>query len=161
VAQYRVCTNVDFVAPRGTQPADSSWSHGPEYNMPRESQIVMLGLNAQPQQAVANQEVTIFGNIVNRGDVDGSYEAVLKINGVVEETKTGIISGNKAVPLEFTVYRDEPGTYQVDLNGQTTYFTVAGSAKNSPLDTRLIFIIVIAVLVLAAVIVLVKHFATR
>ena len=121
----------------------------------------MLGLNAQPQQAVANQEVTIFGNIANRGDMDGNYQAVLKINGKVEATKSGTISGNKATPLEFIVYRDEPGTYQVDLNGQTTYFTVAGSAKNSPLDTRLIFVIVIGVLVLAAIIVLVKHFATR
>lgn len=125
------------------------------------SDIFVVGLNANPQQAVANQEVNIFGNIANRGDVEGNYELTLKINGKIEATRSGQISANKATPVKFTVYREEPGTYQVDLNGQRTFFTIVGPTKNNPLDARMIFIIILSVLVLTAVIVLIKHFATR
>jgi hypothetical protein len=96
-------------------------------------------LNVRPQQAQANQPVTIFANIANSGDEAGSYTAILKVNGQVEETRTGRIGGRAAVPLKFEVLRDKPGTYNVDINGQSTYFTITDeqsrtdSSKTIPL----------------------------
>ena len=96
--------------------------------------------NVQPQQTQADQPVIIYASIANGGEQSGSYTAELKINGQVEEIKTGRVGSHSAVPLEFEVSRSEPGTYEVDINGQQSYFTVSGE-QSSVDSSRMIFII--------------------
>jgi uncharacterized repeat protein (TIGR01451 family) len=92
--------------------------------------MVVTNLNVQPQQAQAIQPVTIYANIANRGDESGSYTATLKINGQIEETRTGRVGGRTAVPLQFVVSKDKPGTYTVDINGQQASFTILDDGGN-------------------------------
>lgn len=82
---------------------------------------------AHPQTLQAGQKVIIYANMANKGDLEGPYTATLKINGVEEAVKSGILQGNTAVPLQFIVNRNEPGTYHVDVNGKTTFFTIVGN----------------------------------
>ncbi len=82
---------------------------------------------AHPQTLETGQKVIIYANMANKGDLEGPYTATLKINGVEEAVKTGMLQGNTAVPLQFVVSRDEPGTYHVDVNGKSTFFTVIGN----------------------------------
>ena len=86
-------------------------------------------LNVQPQRAQANQKVVVYANITNSGDETTGYVAELRINGQVEQLKTGNVSGHAAVPLQFEVMKDRSGTYTVDINGQQAYFTVSGEGN--------------------------------
>ncbi|MFC1846146.1 hypothetical protein ACFLYM_01870 [Chloroflexota bacterium] len=134
----------------------SSYANNPEHREATGANMKTTTVYAQPQQTVAGQPVIIFGNIANRGELAGSYTATLKINEEIEDIMEGTLSGNTAKPLEFTVYRNEPGTYKVDLNGQKTYFTIVGSQQQSSnaINPGVIFIIIISSLIILSLIVL-------
>ena len=92
--------------------------------------------------------------MANRGEAEGPYTAVLKINGQVEATKSGILQGNTAVPLKFTIYREQPGAYEVDVNGQKTFFTIVGEEATTGLfsgDTKLVALVLWGILVVAVI----------
>jgi hypothetical protein len=103
----------------------------PEHTLMSPARVVTKYLDVQTT-ALANQPVTIVANMANSGDTAGNYTATLKIDGQVEQVRTGKVSSHSAVPVEFTVYRDKPGQYMVDLNGQTASFTILG--KQGGLD---------------------------
>ena len=81
------------------------------------------------QKRIAGEEVTIRVRVTNTGDVTGSYEVVLKIDDMVEETRQVTLEGNAEEEVVFTVSRNAAGTYSVDVNGQRGYFTI-----HSPVD---------------------------
>ncbi len=141
---------------KNTSDSSSSYVNNPEHIQATDASITTTTVYAQPRQTIAGQPVTIFGNIANRGELEGNYTATLKINDKVEDIIQGTLSGNRAKPLKFTVYRNEPGTYKVDLNGQKTYFTIVDSAKENSksINSGIIFIIIISSLVLLSLIVL-------
>ncbi|MFC1846093.1 choice-of-anchor U domain-containing protein [Chloroflexota bacterium] len=105
-------------------------SSAPTMHIPNPSRIIVPRITVEPQQAEANQPVTIYANVVNRGDIPGTYTADLKINGEVMQTRSGDIGANMGIPLKFTVYQDQPGTYTVDINGQKSFFTIVGQANS-------------------------------
>jgi len=86
---------------------------------------LLLMLNVQPQQTTSNQPVTILANVFNQDYTEGNYSFELKINGEVEQTRSGNIDGQAAVLLEFAVVKSEPGTYTVDIDGHKSFFTIA------------------------------------
>ncbi|MBN2463258.1 MAG: Ig-like domain repeat protein, partial [Dehalococcoidia bacterium] len=95
--------------------------------------ILLLMLNIQPQQTTSNQPVTILANVFNQDYTEGSYSFDLKINGQVEQTKSGNINGQAAVLLEFEVLKSEPGTYTVDIDGHKAFFTIV--EQTTPQET--------------------------
>ena len=90
--------------------------------------ILLLMLNVQPQQTTSNQPVTILANVFNQDYTEGSYSFDLKINGQVEQTRSGNINGQAAVLLEFKVVKSEPGKYTVDIDGHKSFFTIVEQA---------------------------------
>lgn len=70
------------------------------------------------------------------GDEAGSHTATLKINGQVEEMRTGKLGGHAAVPLQFIVSTGKPGSYQVDVNGQQASFIIVDNGGNKPRPTK-------------------------
>ena len=122
----------------------------------------VLNIYVRPKQVAANHPVTVYSNMANRGDLPDAYTATLKVNGEVVQVQEGSLSPHTAVPLEFVVYRSEPGIYNVDLNGKTAYFKVVDENArveriSLPFTSRGLFIIIFAmvftVTVIAAVIV--------
>ncbi len=112
--------------------------------------------------SAANQAVTIFANVVNRGDSDGAYTATLKVNNEVVEVKQGKIGGNIARPIEFTVVRSTPGVYTIDVNGRQSVFTVEKSNQiDNPVNGTIIFIVLLSMLFIATLVVFVRHFTAR
>ncbi len=105
-------------------------AHPVSPTLPRQlnpAQMSIQYLSVNPQQTAAGQPVTIVTNVVNTGDVAGSLNVVLKINGQAEQTRM-ISAGPQATqPVKFTVTRAEPGTYSVDIGGQKGSFTVLGA----------------------------------
>jgi len=112
-------------------------------------------LNISPQQASANQPVTITTNVVNTGDEAGNYNVALKINGQLEQSRMVSVGAHGTQPVKFTVTRAEPGTYDVDILGKTGSFTILGAGGTSGSKTGvLIALALIGILVVASLVVL-------
>jgi hypothetical protein len=73
--------------------------------------------------------VTILANVFNQDYAEGNYNFDLKINGQVEQTRSGNIDGQAAVLLEFQVAKSKPGTYTVDIDGHKSFFTIVETAN--------------------------------
>jgi predicted outer membrane repeat protein len=121
---------IPATAPRRSGSSSSS-PQMPQQFISAPANLSVKYLNVQPPQATANQPVTVYANIANSGDEAGNYTAILKINGQIEETRTGKIGGHIAVPLQFITYKDKPGTYNVDINGQQTSFMIVGKSEDT------------------------------
>ena len=92
----------------------------------------MVELEITPKEAFQSQEVDITVKLKNIGEVDGVYEAILKIDGVEVETKTARVGPNSSGSVQFTVSREMTGTYAIDVGGLQDSFTVIeGSAPSS------------------------------
>jgi hypothetical protein len=95
--------------------------------------------------------------VVNTGDVAGNYNIALKINGQVEESRMVSVGPMASQPVKFTVTRDQPGTYTVDIVDKSSSFTIIGdnaaggaTGQNS---TGLIILALIGVLIVASVVI--------
>jgi hypothetical protein len=151
------------IKPEGTVTSFSSPSNPASEQMtPIGTSPSVLNIYVRPEQVAANRPITIYSNIANRGDLPDVYRATLKINGEVEQVKEGILEPHTATPLEFVVYRSEPGIYNVDINGKIAYFKVVNEnarieRASLPLTSRGLLIIIITmvfiVTVMAAVVV--------
>jgi Lipase C-terminal domain/AF_1763-like, C-terminal domain/alpha/beta hydrolase fold len=127
----------------------------------KRAQVSVQYMSVAPQQAGANQAVTISTNVVNTGDEPGSLNVALKINGQVEQTKMVSVGPQASQPVKFTVTKAQPGTYTVDIFNQQGSFTVTdqgGGVASKSTGSGLIILLVAAALVLAIVVVLVISF---
>jgi hypothetical protein len=130
-------------APANSLNGDSS---SPTIYAPTDSRIVITGLSIPQPVVQANEEIIIFANIANRGDLAGNYTATLKINGEIREVKTGALAGNTATPVNFTISIDEPGQYQLDLNGQALNLTVTENPSTAALNQNRNIILAITII---------------
>ena len=109
----------------------------------------------QPQQAQANQPVTVLANIANSGDEAGKYTATLKINGEAEQTMVGKVSAHAAVPVKFEVVKNTPGMYTVDINGQQSSFVIVDDDSKKPAPAKVWAVIGFVICAMGIVVVLV------
>jgi len=114
-------------------------------------------LSISPQQVEPGEEVTISINVANTGGETGSYNAVLYINGVVEDNQTVSVAGGTSKNVIFTVSKTKAGGYDVSLAGQSGQFEVVGGGwvGDGGLGTGGIIAIVVAVIVLGVALVLI------
>jgi parallel beta-helix repeat protein len=81
-------------------------------------------LSIQPAEVQPNEAVTITLSVANSGDIEGSYNVVLKINGFQETEKSVTVAAGESQDVSFSLAREEAGSYSVDVNGLTGSFTV-------------------------------------
>jgi uncharacterized protein YfaS (alpha-2-macroglobulin family) len=77
-----------------------------------------------PTAALQGEAVTVSTRVSNNGESDGDYEVVLKVNGIVERTKTVTIKAGNSETVTFTISRDNPGDYEIEINGNKAVYTV-------------------------------------
>jgi hypothetical protein len=113
------------------------------------SNIIVNG-NGGSQVTQVNQPVTVYARVINSGDMEGGFTVNLKVNGYVEQTKMGVVPGHEAVPVEFTIVKDVPGTYDIDIEGSATTLTVLAAEQSSsaPSQSQYIFIAGIGLIVI-------------
>jgi hypothetical protein len=90
----------------------------------------ITGLSINPSKVNAGKKVNIRATVTNSGNAAGDYEAVLKINGVIEAINLVTVPAGSSVIVSFTSVQDDPGVYEVDVNGLTGSFEV-NSLKGS------------------------------
>ena len=85
-------------------------------------------LSIQPAEVQPNEAVTITLSVANTGDTEGSYNAVLKINGAEEAEKIITLAAGESQSVSFSVTKEKAGSYSVDVNGLASSFNVAAPA---------------------------------
>jgi hypothetical protein len=81
-------------------------------------------LKINPSVAGSGENVSINATILNSGGASGTYELVLKINGLIEKTQEATVVAGASQDVIFNITKDIAGTYQVDINGLTGSFVV-------------------------------------
>ncbi len=129
--------------------------------------FTVSNLEVTPSQVMNGEVVTITADVVNTGDVEGSYTAVLKINGIVETSQEVTLDADASQQVSFSITRNVADTYTVDINGLTDSFTVraeeapaasppaipAASPPTAPFNWPLIAGIITGVIIVAGLIV--------
>ena len=109
-----------------------------------------------PAEVNAGAKLTISATITNSATTDGNYEATLNINGVKEATQVVNVPPRGFKAVNFTLSRNEAGSYEVDLDGLKGSFVVVNktdssdSAAGMPMALVIAIIVVVALAVLAA-----------
>ena len=111
-----------------------------------------------PPEVQLNQQVDICISITNDGGETGSYEAVLYVNGCVEQSRLLSVDPHSTQDVVFSVSRDVPGAYDVSLAGRQGQFIVLGDqVTDRGMDVASkIAIVVIVVISVALVFVFIK-----
>jgi len=120
-------------------------------------------LDISPQQVKPGQEVTISINVANTGGETGPYNAVLYINGAVEDSQSVSVAGGTSKNVIFTVTKSKAGVYDVSLAGQSGQFEVVGGGGwfAGGLGTGGIIAIVVVVIVLIVAVIFILRGTAR
>ena len=89
--------------------------------------ISCSGLSISPQQVKPGEEVTISVNVANTGGERGSYNAILYINGAVEDSQSVSVAPGTSTNVIFTVSKSDAGAYDVLIAGQSEQFEVVST----------------------------------
>ncbi|MFA5363871.1 MAG: CARDB domain-containing protein [Candidatus Bathyarchaeia archaeon] len=96
-------------------------------------------------------EVTVTVKVTNTGTQKGNYDVPLTINDVTEQTKTVTLDAGGSTTVEFKVTKEDPGTYSVEIDGQTSDFTVDGTPFDDSNHFPVEYIVVVVVAIAAVV----------
>jgi uncharacterized membrane protein len=120
------------------------------------------GLSISPHQVNPDQEVTISINVANTGGKTGSYNAVLYINGAVEDSQSVSVAPGMTKNVIFAVSKSKAGVYDVSIAGQSGQFEVVHTGWfGGGLGTGGIVAIVVIVIVLIVALVFVLRGTRR
>ncbi|MFC2038665.1 hypothetical protein ACFLUG_02730 [Chloroflexota bacterium] len=91
---------------------------------PEAAKFSVSDLVISPQQVKIRDRVTITVLVTNSGEETGTFEAILKINGEYTESKEVTLVGETSKTVSFSVSREIPGNYSVEIGGTTGSYTI-------------------------------------
>ncbi len=86
--------------------------------------FTVKSLDVTPEVVRPGEDVTVTVLVANTGETEGSYSLSLKIGGGVETVEELILTPGEERLVTFTVSRENAGSYEVEVDGQTAEFTV-------------------------------------
>jgi hypothetical protein len=92
-------------------------------------------LKINPSEAGLGENVSIRVTVLNSGAASGTYQLVLKINGLIEKTQEATVPAGASQEIIFNVTKNVAGTYQVDINGLTGSFVVTKNPTSTTTTT--------------------------
>jgi hypothetical protein len=121
--------NGEIHDPGGVVLAVEEEDEEPEKRREREVPLEPASMNTNymalsAYQALPGQTVQVSVNVCNGGEVKGSRNVVLAVNGVTEQSQSISVSGGSCKTVVFNVVKAVPGTYDIDINGQRAQLTV-------------------------------------
>lgn len=81
----------------------------------RRAEFEVTALNISPTEVAKGEPTTVTADVENISGREGTYIATLTIDGVEAETKEVILTAGGKETVVFTVTKDIPGTYYVEL----------------------------------------------
>jgi hypothetical protein len=91
---------------------------------PEPAAFSLSSLAVEPTGVKPGEAVTVSIVVANTGGESGSYTVVLKIDGVKEAELSSPIAAGESLDVTFSVTREDPGDYTVDVDGLSGSFTV-------------------------------------
>ena len=88
------------------------------------ARFAVTDLTVTPAEIYSGKTITISTNIVNTGDLTGSLEVILYINGMESQTQAITVNGKASQVLSFNVVSGPAGEYVLDINGSSRTYTV-------------------------------------
>lgn len=86
--------------------------------------FLVADLSVRPEEVQPNEIVTITVSVANTHDTWGICNLVLIINGVKEAEEQATVATGTSQEVSFLVAREEPGNYNIFVNGLSGTFTV-------------------------------------
>jgi hypothetical protein len=84
----------------------------------------VTSLDITPPEATAGETAIVTAEVSNIGGSEGTYTAVLTVDGATVETKDVTLAPSATETVTFSLVKDTPGTYQVGIGGLTSSLTV-------------------------------------
>lgn len=84
----------------------------------RPAEFEFTDFNLEPNPVGVGGVTTVTVRIENVGEVEGSYDLNLVVDGLAEETRPVPLPAGVVKTETFTVSRDSPGSYSLQLGGQ-------------------------------------------
>jgi hypothetical protein len=99
---------------------------------PKPADISVTDLTAVPDEINEGENTTITASLINEGELTGTHEVKLKINGEVVETKEVEIEGQNGVSVSFNLAGLASGTYQISVDETSVTLTVLPVKEPTP-----------------------------
>ncbi|MGD0854782.1 MAG: S8 family serine peptidase [Dehalococcoidia bacterium] len=113
--------------------------------------IVVQNASISNTTVSPGEEVRLTARIANTGTANGRVAIRIYVNGEEEQQQAVIVDGGQVLPMQFSIQRNEPGTYNVLINNVSAgTFTVEDAASRDMLIS-LIFISLISGIVLVSI----------
>ncbi|MDD4985387.1 MAG: CARDB domain-containing protein [Dehalococcoidales bacterium] len=84
-------------------------------------------LEISPPTVSSGERVTITVSVANDGGMEGNCTVALSINGVKEEINIVTVGPGKSQTVSFSVLKNEPGSYSVNIGELSGNFTIEKS----------------------------------
>lgn len=102
------------------------------FSTSRPAKLSVNSLNLSNAEAKIGDEVLITVTAANAGDVEGTFNINLKINGNIVDARQISLKGGQSEQLTFTTRQDSQGTYAVDVEGTKNEFIVIPGLTDNP-----------------------------
>jgi hypothetical protein len=99
---------------------------------PQPAHISVTELTAVPDEISEGESTTITASLINDGELAGTYEAELTVNGEVVETKAVEIGGQDNASVTFDLTGLASGTYQISVGEAAVTLTVLPAKEPTP-----------------------------
>ena len=93
---------------------------------PQPAAFTLSNFSISPAEVDVKQTVNIKTTVKNTGESSGTYDVVLKINNEIVTHEEVILAPGSSQTVTFYTSKGTPGTYTVNVNGQTGKFVVKG-----------------------------------
>jgi PGF-pre-PGF domain-containing protein len=123
--------------------------------------FVVSDLSISPSEVKPGERVRMSVKVVNIGELEGSYEVVLKVAGKVVDSKTVKLAGGQSTTVEFEWVAKEAGTYEVDVAGLKGEVRVVAPPPPPGPPLALYIAVIIAIVIVAAIAVAVWRLRAR
>lgn len=113
-------------------------------------------LNINPANVKPGDKVNVTASINNIGNAEGSYRAVLSVNGINEAEKQINLAPQKSQDVTFSVTKNAVGQYEIVIGDQRGTFAVsqpAAPSGKSGLSTTAILVLAVGVLIIIILII--------
>jgi transcriptional regulator with XRE-family HTH domain len=91
----------------------------------RPASFTVSDLSVSPATINPGDTATVTVIVNNTGDLSGSFDAVLRVNDNIVETKKVTLNGRSAQEVTFTISPEIAGTYDVSIDGLSATIEVA------------------------------------
>jgi hypothetical protein len=104
----------------GENPVCVEWvktGEAPPSPTPSKAKFTITDLIISPPEVYLGEQASISVQVTNTGDIEGSFPVAFKIDGIVEQTKQVTLSSRATQSVSFTVLKQQPGLYQIEVGG--------------------------------------------